>query len=134
MGLPLPPGWKAVRSPTVGAKAFLSTTGIAVMASDLMINGKRWYHVSASRKARMPSYEDLVWVKEVFFGEDQPAYQVFPKKSEHRNFHPFCLHLWACLDGDPFPDPFLERANEVDPPAESHPEAWKYILEQRAGR
>jgi hypothetical protein len=35
---------------------------------------KRWVHVSCSRKARVPSYDDLALVKRVFIGPDRFAY------------------------------------------------------------
>lgn len=67
-------------------------------------DGREWLHVSCSRKNKMPSYEDLCRVKEVFVGDDQKAIMVFPPKEEHVNFHPRCLHLFCCLTEDPLPD------------------------------
>ena len=29
---------------------------------------------------------------------------VFPERKFHVNIHPFCLHLWCCLDGDGLPE------------------------------
>ena len=78
---------------------------------------KRWAHASCSRKARMPSYDDLALVKRVFIGPGRFAYQVFAPASEHYSLHPFCLHLWACIDagerGAMLPD-FLRFADGGD--------------------
>jgi hypothetical protein len=67
-------------------------------------DGKTWKHVSMSRKSRLPTYDDMKIVKQQFIGDDHSAIQIFPRKTEHVNIHPYCLHLWCCLDGDPFPD------------------------------
>ena len=48
----------------------------------------------------MPTWEDLGDVKHVFVGAERYAYQVFAPRRAHVNIHPFCLHLWACLDVD----------------------------------
>lgn len=67
-------------------------------------DGKRWLHASMSRRARLPSYEDMCLVKDVFVGRERLALQVFARSSQHVNINPFVLHLWSCLDGDPVPD------------------------------
>ena len=62
-------------------------------------------HVSVSRAKYIPSYEDLAGVKGAFVGDDRQALQLFPRRADHVNIHPYCLHLWACLepDGDGLP-------------------------------
>jgi hypothetical protein len=76
-------------------------------------DGKDWWHVSVSasdktapkgKSNRVPSYDELVWVKRVFIGEDAMAIQLFPKATEHVNIHPYCLHLWSPLGHAPLPD------------------------------
>lgn len=67
-------------------------------------DGKRWMHVSMSRRKRLPSYDDMCLVKDVFVGRERMALQVFARKSQHVNINPYVLHLWSCLDGDPTPD------------------------------
>jgi hypothetical protein len=67
-------------------------------------DGKRWVHVSASRAGRVPSWDDLRRVKALFIGQEKMAIQVLPRESEYVNCHPFVLHLWHSVDGDPVPD------------------------------
>jgi len=67
-------------------------------------DGKQWVHTSYSRKNRIPSYEDTLFIKKNFIGDDLKAIMIFPEKKEHVNIHPFCLHLWFCLDSDGLPD------------------------------
>lgn len=67
-------------------------------------DGKRWMHVSCGRPDRLPSWDELVLVKETFIGAERLAIQVIPPRAQHVNIHPNVLHLWCCLDGDPTPD------------------------------
>lgn len=67
-------------------------------------DGLRWLHVSASHPDRIPSWDDLREVKNLFIGEDKLALQVLPKVAQYVNLNPFVLHLWHCVDKDPTPD------------------------------
>ena len=79
--------------------------GLAVICSgEVKEDGKRWLHISISRSSRVPSYDDLCRVKRDFIGEESKAVMVFAPKSKHVNIHPYCLHLWSCLDEDPLPE------------------------------
>ena len=71
-----------------------------------------WVHISLSRKNKIPSYKDLILVKNTFIGKDKKAIQVFPKEEEHVNFMENCLHLWHCVDNDPLPD-FTHGTNKL---------------------
>lgn len=96
---PLPAEWHEVPAPAPGQRAFKRTGRLSVIISTaLHDDGRRWLHVSLSRPNQMPSYADLDLVKRVFIGPDRYAYQVFPPRDHHVNLHPYCLHLWACLD------------------------------------
>lgn len=104
-------GWTMVEEFANGAR-YLSDDGIKVISeveAQQVKDGKRvwhelWLHVSFSRAGSMPSYEDMVRVKERFIGADRKAIQVLPAKSEHFNHHEFCLNLFSPLDRDPLPD------------------------------
>lgn len=79
--------------------------GLMVMASiETEKDGKNWLHVSFSRRNKMPDYNDITFIKKHFVGEDRKAIMVFPSKDEHVNIHPYCLHLWCCMDEDVLPD------------------------------
>lgn len=79
--------------------------GLRVLAaSSVEADGRRWAHVSMSYADHLPSYDDLCDVKRLFLGPQSKAIQVFAPEAEHVNVHSFCLHLYACLDGDPLPD------------------------------
>jgi hypothetical protein len=63
---------------------------ICVVAGD----GMGWDHVSVSLATRCPTWEEMCFVKELFFKDDECVMQLHPPKSENISFHPFCLHLW----------------------------------------
>jgi hypothetical protein len=57
-----------------------------------------WEHVSVStRAARCPSWEEMCFVKDLFWEEEEVVMQLHPRKSQYVNCHPFCLHLWRPL-------------------------------------
>lgn len=79
--------------------------GLLVMADvTVKSDDKLWYHVSFSRAKNIPTYADCLYVKEVFVGADRCAIQIFPERRYHVNFHPFCLHLYSCLEERSIPE------------------------------
>lgn len=80
--------------------------GLAVMLSVEVKadDPRKWLHVSLSRRDRLPSWDDLRAVKDVFVGRDRTAIQVFPPAGEYVNTNPNVLHLWCCLNSQVLPD------------------------------
>jgi len=98
----LPKGWRQVN-----AVVYQHRSGLKVIrTSALERDGDYWLHVSisAGHGSRMPTYDEMVSVKEIFIGTAELALQVFPPRAEHVNDHPNVLHLWHCLDRRPTPD------------------------------
>lgn len=82
--------------------AFRIPGGLVVIASD----GLGWDHVSVSLQDRCPTWDEMKRVKEMFFTDDEPAFQIYPTKGQYRNYHPHCLHWWRPQnDTFPLPDP-----------------------------
>lgn len=52
------------------------------------------WHISISRKDRLPSYDELKTIRYQFLPEVEYMVQVFPPKENFVNMHQFCLHLW----------------------------------------
>ena len=77
---------------------------LLVMTGLVIKGGKIWFHVSVSSQDRVPNYSELMLVKNIFIGEENEAIQVFPSKKDKINDHPYCLHLWRCLEENPLPD------------------------------
>lgn len=100
----LPSKWRVLEVAGDGAK-FVSWMGQTVIISGATeLDGRRWLHVSTARPERLPTWDELVEVKETFIGRDRHAVQVLPPRAKHVNIHPHCLHLWHCVDGEPLPD------------------------------
>ncbi len=51
-------------------------------------------HVSVSTAVRCPTWEEMCFVKGLFWDDDDVVMQLHPRKSDYVNMHPFCLHLW----------------------------------------
>jgi hypothetical protein len=65
-----------------------------------------WEHVSVSiQRRRPPNWQEMCFVKELFWGDDEWVVQFHPPKSEYVNNHSRCLHLWRHKD---FPTPPAE--------------------------
>ena len=58
-----------------------------------------WEHVSVSLKHRCPNWQEMCFVKDLFWSEDELVVQFHPPRSDYVNHHPYCLHLWRPLDG-----------------------------------
>lgn len=61
-----------------------------VIASD----GMGWEHVSVSLPNRTPSWKQMCFIKDLFWGDDDAVVQYHQPKSEYVNNHDHCLHLW----------------------------------------
>lgn len=57
-------------------------------------NGGGWDHVSVSYPSRTPTWEEMCFVKNLFFLPEEIAVEYHPAKSEYKNLHPHCLHIW----------------------------------------
>jgi hypothetical protein len=66
--------------------------------------GWQFDHVSVSLAHRCPDWEEMEFVKRLFFKPEEVAYQLHVAVADHVNAHPYCLHLWRCLD-QPVPLP-----------------------------
>lgn len=87
----------------------IDKAGMRVVAS----SGEGWDHVSVSRRNRCPNWNEMEYIKRMFFKDDEAAMQIHVPPSDHINLHPYCLHLWRPLDADiPRPPGWM-----VGPPA-----------------
>lgn len=92
--------------PQVGGVFILKVRGTALRI--IASSSVGWDHVSVSLANRCPNWEEMEAVKRVFFRDEETAMQLHVPPAEHRNFHPFCLHLWRPhFQQIPRPDPIL---------------------------
>lgn len=65
-----------------------------------------WEHVSVSLPDRCPAWEEMCWIKDLFFEPEECVIQFHPPASQYVNNHRYCLHLWRVLGADfPLPPP-----------------------------
>lgn len=71
----------------------------------IVSDGMGWQHVSVSltnnvpgKKTvsvnRCPTWEEMCFVKSLFWEDEESVMQLHPPKSQWVNNHPYCLHLW----------------------------------------
>lgn len=65
-----------------------------VVSVDEHPNGLKWEHVSVSLKKRVPTYQEMCFVKSLCWDAEDEVIHFFPRQSEHVNIHENCLHLW----------------------------------------
>lgn len=73
-----------------------------------------WEHVSVTVSAttreptRCPTWEEMCYVKDLFWNDDEAVMQLHPANKDYVNQHPFCLHLWRPTDQHiPLPNPLM---------------------------
>lgn len=58
-----------------------------------------WQHVSFSPySGKLPTWDAMCELKDIFFDDEEEAIQLHPKKSQYVNVKENCLHLWARED------------------------------------
>lgn len=93
--LPLPP-----TPPGATFGAFQIPRGrhatLCIIASDGTESG--WDHVSIHARdrggMRCPTWEEMAYVKDLFFDAEECVAQFHPPRSHYVNNHPFVLHMW----------------------------------------
>ena len=70
-------------------------TNLIVMASTGLERdeGYGWEHVSVSKR-RTPTWDEMCFVKDLFWEPEECVVQYHPPRSAHVNIHQHCLHLW----------------------------------------
>ena len=56
-----------------------------------------WEHVSVSLANRCPNWPEMSFIKGIFWDSHETVMQLHVPAEDHRNLHPYCLHLWRPL-------------------------------------
>lgn len=65
-----------------------------------------WQHVlvtvfeNGRRPERCPTWEEMCFIKSIFWDDEETVMQLHPPKSEWVSNHPYCLHLWKPVNAD----------------------------------
>ena len=86
--------WRACNNGAFEIKTIKFKRPLRCIASD----GAGWEHVSVSLHDRCPTWEEMCFVKGVFWDDEDTVLQFHPKRSSYVNVHNFCLHLWRQTD------------------------------------
>jgi hypothetical protein len=81
--------------PEYGLNGMFHINGLKIIASDghdALAQG--WEHVSVSCSRRTPTWAEMCFVKNQFWGPDECVVQFHPEEKNYVNHHPYCLHLW----------------------------------------
>lgn len=62
-----------------------------------------WEHVSISLPDRCPTWDEMCWIKSLFWSPEDCVVQYHPPESEYVNNAKFCLHLWKYAGQMPRP-------------------------------
>jgi len=54
----------------------------------------KWDHVSVSLSNRCPTWDEMDFIKRLFFKPEETAFQLHVPDDRHISNHPYCLHLW----------------------------------------
>lgn len=74
--------------------------GNARIAQEDLGDDYAWDHVSVSIGGplpRCPTWEEMAYVKDLFFKPEETVFQFHPAISQYVNCHPHTLHLWRPL-------------------------------------
>ena len=86
-----------------------------IQAICIASDGFGWEHVSVrlsmtsnSRFSRLPTWEEMCYVKGMFWDAEDAVVQIHPPESSYVNCHPSVLHLWRPIGVVlPLPDPMM---------------------------
>ena len=67
--------------------------------SVIISNGELWEHVSVSLKSRTPTWEEMEYIKRLFWEDNDTVIQLHPPISQYINKCENCLHMWRKIGG-----------------------------------
>lgn len=76
------------------------STGPKLNTDDLSNDLYKWEHVSVSTPFGTPTWDEMCFIKDIFWSEEETVIQFHPPKSVYKNIHKYCLHLWKPIHFD----------------------------------
>lgn len=81
-------------------RAFKLETQVFAVQADAQTE---WEHLSVSLADRCPTWEEMCFLKDLFWEPEETVVQYHPPKSEYVNIAKNCLHLWRYRGDMPRP-------------------------------
>lgn len=70
----------------------------------IAVRNEGWEHVSVHLEVEhetfIPSWNEMCFIKSLFWDAEDVVMQLHPRESEYKNVHPSVLHLWRPMDGE----------------------------------
>lgn len=94
--------WDVQPIPMVGMGALIKLPDCGTCSVIWTRYDEEWEHVSVSprHKFKIPTWDDMCILKDIFFGDEEEVYQIHPPKSRYVNITENCLHLWKPIQPD----------------------------------
>ena len=98
-------GWKRKSHPMFSGLTWVhAANGVAALETMEWHGDRLWHHVSVSRAdGRIPTWQEMSDIKELFIGRDKWAYAVHPPHEQYVNINAGVLH-WYGTDTPALPD------------------------------
>ena len=80
-----------------GNNGFFQLPGLSRPLAAQISDGLGWEHVSVSvigHPSVTPTWAEMCYIKELFWPDEECVVQYHPPKTDYRNLHEGCLHLW----------------------------------------
>lgn len=92
--------WNVRPIPRIGMGGLIKLPDCGTCSVIWTRHDAEWEHVSVSpkHKFKIPSWEDMCRLKDVFFEDEEEVYQIHPPKSHYVNMRENCLHLWKPIN------------------------------------
>jgi hypothetical protein len=76
--------------------------------------GGGWEHLSVSTPNKLPTWEQMCKLKEIFWEDEEACVEYHPRKSEYVNNHRYCLHIWRPINEElPTPPEWMVGIKEL---------------------
>jgi hypothetical protein len=107
----VPERYRLITGPLRSAKSYGNNGGFFIPASTnrgrklviIASDGMGWEHVSVHVKkgeaSLTPYWEEMCFIKNLFWDDEDVVMQLHPRKSEYVNNHTNTLHLWRPTQG-----------------------------------
>jgi len=70
-------------------------------------NGKPTGKVVVETVERCPNWEEMCFIKDIFWSKDEAVMQIHPPERDYVSNHHYCLHLWKPDVGFPLPEAIM---------------------------
>lgn len=97
-----PGPWLSFRGEPFGAFLIKRGNGteLRVVASSGDEERVPWEHVSISVEGRCPTWAEMSYIKSLFWLPTETVMQLHVPDADHKNCHPYTLHLWRPLSAE----------------------------------